>query len=89
MTVIVCVIGLCDKLQGTTHREALSSYSSSSSGGGSDDDGGGDGGDDDDGSDVDDDDDDDSYCEEVSDDLDEMGISTAKENAIWTDDLVR
>ena len=75
MIVIVCVIGLCDKIQGTTHREALSSYSSSSSLGGSDDDG-------------DDDDDDDSYCEEVCDDLDEMGISTAKENAILTDDLV-
>ena len=38
MTVIVCVIGLCDKLQGTTRREALSSYSSSSSSGGGDDD---------------------------------------------------
>ena len=78
MIVIVCVIGLCDKIQGTTHREALSSYSSSSSLGGSDDDDG----------DDDDDDDDDSYCEEVCDDLDEMGISTAKENAILTDDLV-
>ena len=83
MTVIVCVIGLCDKLQGTTHREALSSYSSSSCGGGNDDRGGGDGGDDDDGS------DDDSYCEEVGDGRNEIDISTAKENAIWTDDLVR
>ena len=71
MTVIVCVIGLCDKLQGITQREALSSYSSSSSGGGNDD-----------GS-------DDSHCEEVGDGRDEMDISTAKENAIWTDDLER
>ena len=78
MTVIVCVIGLCDKLQGTTQREALSSYSSSSSGGGSDDDGGND-----DGS------DDDSYCEEVGDGRNEMDISTAKENPKRTPDLVR
>ena len=60
----------CDKLQGTTHQEALSSYSSLSGGGGGDDD-------------------DDSYYEEVGDGRDEMDISTAKENAIWTDDLVR
>ena len=69
----------CHRRISSCSRAALSSYSS----GGDDDDD-----DDDDGSD-DDDDDDDSYYVEVSDGLDEIDISTAKENPIWTDDLVR